>query len=168
MVEVGCGSGLLAYLLRQNQSTVYTADVNEELVPDILASLPSLPFGSRSIDAVLCFEVLEHMPFGLLAPALTEMRRVCRKYVVMSLPDQSPEFPPSTWWRRVGKSVSRWRGAEMVRVPSLPVEHHWEIGYGDVSVETIRTLSRDCGLCMEAHFRAPMNTYHHFFVLRRA
>jgi ubiquinone/menaquinone biosynthesis C-methylase UbiE len=57
----------------------------------LAGSVVDLPFPDRSFDAVGCFEVLEHLPGDLPRRALSELARVARHAVVLSVP-QEPVF----------------------------------------------------------------------------
>jgi len=69
----------------------------------VCASLHALPFAATRFDAVLCLEVLEHLPDP--AAALAELSRVARKAVILSVPHE-PYFRIGNVLR--GKHLSRW------------------------------------------------------------
>lgn len=52
------------------------------------ASLDAVPFADRSVDVVLCCEVLEHLPEALLAPACAELARVAAHSVIVTVPNR--------------------------------------------------------------------------------
>jgi ubiquinone/menaquinone biosynthesis C-methylase UbiE len=54
----------------------------------VVGSVVDLPFPDRSFDVVGCFEVLEHLPGGLPRRALSELARVARQAVVLSVPHE--------------------------------------------------------------------------------
>jgi ubiquinone/menaquinone biosynthesis C-methylase UbiE len=54
----------------------------------VSGSVVGLPFPDRSFDVVGCFEVLEHLPGDLPRRALTELARVARRAVVLSVPHE--------------------------------------------------------------------------------
>src|SRR5262249_22604454 len=47
-----------------------------------------LPFRDASFDLVLCCEVLEHLPSGVLEGTVEELKRVARRYVLVSVPNK--------------------------------------------------------------------------------
>jgi 2-polyprenyl-3-methyl-5-hydroxy-6-metoxy-1,4-benzoquinol methylase len=56
-----------------------------------IADCRELPFETDSFDAVICMEVLEHLEVEDFPKALLEIRRVCKKQLVMSVPyDEQP------------------------------------------------------------------------------
>jgi SAM-dependent methyltransferase len=52
-----------------------------------VADAAAIPFASRSFSAVICSEVLEHLPSGLFQAALVELARVARECVIISVPN---------------------------------------------------------------------------------
>lgn len=75
VIDVGCGRRPYRRFLPTNASYV-GVDSNRDLSPDVVASVTALPFRTGSIDAVMCSEVLEHVPEPSLA--LGEINRVLR------------------------------------------------------------------------------------------
>src|SRR5258706_10905902 len=90
VLEVGPGSGFVTEWLRRAGVEVKTLDLDPELKPDLVGSVTEIPLEDDAADAVVCCQVLEHLPFEQLAPALSEMGRVTRRAAVISLPDVRP------------------------------------------------------------------------------
>jgi ubiquinone/menaquinone biosynthesis C-methylase UbiE len=88
VLVIGKGSGLPSYLLEHRGFKVTTVDIQAELAPAVVCDVRQLPFSDQAFDVVVCCQVLEHIPFEFFVPALCEMRRVIRKGLVLSLPDQ--------------------------------------------------------------------------------
>ena len=94
VLDVGCGEGLLAdHLLRLRQPARFEGvDVELDrlapgLHPDLkfqAASVYQLPYPDRSVDLVVCCEVLEHLHDP--AADLAELARVARRHVLISTP----------------------------------------------------------------------------------
>jgi SAM-dependent methyltransferase len=89
-LEIGPGSGFVTNWLRKAGVRVTTLDLDPELKPDLIGSVTDIPLGDDEVDAAVCCQVLEHLPFEQAAPALAELGRVTRKGVVISLPDVRP------------------------------------------------------------------------------
>jgi SAM-dependent methyltransferase len=62
ILEVGVGNKTLTNYLKQYGYSVTTCDFDKKLAPDYVADIRALPFEDASFDAVLAFEVLEHLP----------------------------------------------------------------------------------------------------------
>jgi len=153
ILEVGVGSGLLRAVLTGVYHCIYNSlDIGEHLHPDYVGSVLDMPFADNTYDVVGCFQVLEHLPFENFERALSEICRVARKRVVVSLPDAASE-----------------------RTPVLPNkydgEHYWEINRIDFEFpkikEIIQNIAKHYQFELEREYRVAEMPYHHFFVLNR-
>lgn len=54
-------------------------------------SVAELPFPDDEFDSVTCMEVLEHVPAEVLEAGLGELRRVCGRQLLMTVPYDEPE-----------------------------------------------------------------------------
>jgi len=102
-LDAGCGEGFVARrILDAAPDIVLTGcDVSAaalEIAANanvgtrfVAGSIVDLPFPDRSFDVVGCFEVLEHLPDDLPRQALSELARVARQAVVLSVPHE-PAF----------------------------------------------------------------------------
>lgn len=104
VLDVGCGSGgTMTWFLSLYQGwRAFGIDVAPDGVraardagrSACLGSALSLPFASASMDAVVTFDVLQHLPLdGGAAQALAEMRRVLRPGGVLLLRTNAQAFP---------------------------------------------------------------------------
>lgn len=90
VLEVGPGSGVVTEWLRRAGLRVTTLDMDPAVGADLEGSVTTLPLPDGAVDAALCCQVLEHLPFDQLEPALAELGRVVRLGVVISVPDATP------------------------------------------------------------------------------
>jgi SAM-dependent methyltransferase len=90
VLEIGPGSGMVTDWLRRAGIEVTTLDVDPALEADVHGTVTELPFEADAFDAVLCSQVLEHLPFAESETALAEIARVARLGTVISLPDSTP------------------------------------------------------------------------------
>lgn len=95
LLDVGAGHGLFLEALAQQRGLRGTGiEITEAKVAyarscgvDMrLGDASKLGFGAGSFDAVVCCEVLEHLPFGVYEAALSELARVARRWVIVSVP----------------------------------------------------------------------------------
>jgi SAM-dependent methyltransferase len=170
-LEVGPGSGMLTLMLRAKGLDVITADINSSLQPSVAVCLPALPFRSQSMDVVLCFEVLEHLPIETFLPCLDELRRVAINKLIISLPNCSPVIKEpkrySIPWatNRMAKLVRRLPGLRKPE-PRLELDpaHYWEIGDQGITPASVIAQVQQCGLKHLRNFRNPYYPYHHYFI----
>jgi ubiquinone/menaquinone biosynthesis C-methylase UbiE len=93
ILDVGCGRGLLADSLQRSGVDVFGCDVGSRCPGSLrgrysVARAESLPFSDDYFDVVICSHVLEHIPD--IFRALSELRRVASKKVIIVLPIERP------------------------------------------------------------------------------
>jgi hypothetical protein len=166
VVEVGVGAGILKFLLHRAGIDVKTLDIDESLDPDVVGSVTDIPLSTNFADAVVAFQVLEHLRYDEFAPALREMTRVARSFVMLSVPDVSRWYRFDNWIPFIG------RVRFQIRLPRLnpPVhefdgQHHWEIGKKDYPFSRIENTIQSCNLHIDSTYRPWEYGYHRFFIL---
>ncbi|MGC9574634.1 MAG: class I SAM-dependent methyltransferase [Desulfobacterota bacterium U4-17] len=91
VLDVGCGNG--AFL--NSLPSIYQAvglDFSQEALKYVKTKavhgdIAALPFEPASFDLVTCLEVLEHLPYETFEKALSELQRVSKKYIIISVPN---------------------------------------------------------------------------------
>ena len=174
VIEVGVGPGAMGWMIEATfpGCRYVGVDITRELNPCVCASVVNLPFAARSFDVAFCCQVLEHLPYENFIEALSELRRVARSRVVISLPDVSPFFYLRARIPGMRRLLPRlWYGFS-IRSPFRPHhsfedhgQHHWEIGKRGYSLGRILTDIRPVGWRRVRHFRMVERWYWHFFLL---
>ncbi|MBN1595099.1 class I SAM-dependent methyltransferase [candidate division FCPU426 bacterium] len=128
VLEIGPGPGVVTHILRRAGLTVLTCDCEPSLAPDLLADVRDLPLAAGAVDFTLCCQVLEHLPFADFSVAMSEIKRVTRGQMLISLP----------YAARVVYSLHKWPGGRrsswVLHFPWLPApgqmakNHYWEMG----------------------------------------
>lgn len=166
VLEIGVGSGVISYVLRNAGIDLTTLDVDEALEPDIVASAEHIPLSDGQFDVVACFEVLEHLPFQKFGGCIQELYRVTNRHVLISLPDATPfcSFSIPRIGIRAGCLVFSLPFVRP-RKKCLCWEHRWEIGVEGYPMRRVTDAIRSAGLQIARHYRIWDNPYHRIFVL---
>jgi 2-polyprenyl-3-methyl-5-hydroxy-6-metoxy-1,4-benzoquinol methylase len=98
VLEIGVGSGVFKTIITELGVKVTTVDIDPELNPDCVATATDLPFQDSSFDTVVCFQVLEHLPYKNALTAVREITRVSSRNVLISLPDCRANFLLYFYW----------------------------------------------------------------------
>ena len=165
VLEIGIGNKTVAnYLKSQGGVEVITFDKDEKLKPDVVGDVLEIPFGNNSFDVILCAEVLEHLFFNDFENALYELKRVSKKYVVLSL----PHFGHSITLSIKIPLIKEKRLA--IRIPH-PIahklgEHYWEVGKRGYSLSKIKKILKKY-FKIKKDYIPFENQYHHFFILEK-
>jgi len=163
-LNIGSANNILSDLLIRQHKHVINLDLDVHTVPTVTATFPYVPFVTNAFDVVLCFQVLEHLPFNMLQISLTELKRLAG-LIIISLPDitltkrerQKYEF------FRTFHFPKEWK---IYKPRYVDIEHFWEIGDGKVTLEHIYSTFENANLSIIKHFRNDLGSSHHFFVLK--
>jgi 2-polyprenyl-3-methyl-5-hydroxy-6-metoxy-1,4-benzoquinol methylase len=166
-LEIGPGPGLLVGLMNQFGRKITTVDFAEDLNPDHVAALPNLPFNDDAFDVVCAFEVLEHIPWDIVPACIDELRRLARRKVLISIPNQSrifeKSFSISMTFGKKKMSKNIWR--KRLNKITNSNEHFWEIGHNGVTVkDVIDVVKRSGFICVDTFYTKP---WFQFFVLEK-
>ena len=169
VLEIGIGNKFVSNYLKEYGVNVVTFDIDIRLNPNIVGSVLFLPFAENSFDVIVCYEVLEHIPYKYFRKALFEIYRVVNSKVVISLPDIE------RCYKIHFKFLKRVEVKKYIEVPrrNKPIhkfdgEHYWEIGKQGYSLNRICQEIVESGFRIKRTYRVFENTYHRFFVLEKA
>lgn len=167
VLEVGVGNQIVAKTLKKFGVRMTTLDIDPELKPDVVGSVTEIPFEALSFDASMACEVLEHLPFDQFQKALSEIHRVTKKFVLISLPHRGS--PVYLVWK-----VPLFKSHELFfKIPhfwkkktSTP-EHYWELGMHGFSIKRIRLEIESHGFRIKEYKIYANDPAHCFFVLEK-
>ena len=175
VLEVGTGDGVVRRCLQPLVRSYTVVDVNAQLQPDVLADLrvPQPALAGR-FDAVVCTEVLEHIPFADLPLCLSQLHGFLRPggLLFLTLPHRkghmlvvTPRQRLLKWRFPVGlTSLSEAWNRFVRRRIWIDPHHCWEIGDGHVTRAQVESRLRGAGLTTERFTELP---YCDYWVLRR-
>jgi len=91
IIDVGCGNGIITNLLA-DKFEVMGLDISETALmslkcPFIVSSATKIPCEDAAYDLVLSSEMLEHLNNDDLILAIIELKRVSKKYILISVPN---------------------------------------------------------------------------------
>lgn len=166
VLEIGPGPGLFKVTALALGVAVETLDIDPNLEPDHIASVFTMPFEDSAYDVVCAFQVLEHLPFEKSKMAFSEMARVAKKAIVISLPDAATRWPVSIHIPMIGLIDFLIPKPRLVAPQHVfDGEHYWEINKKGYSLEKIiNEFSSSAPLKLEKTYRVTENPYHIFFV----
>jgi len=172
VLEVGVGNKTMNSYLKQGGVKVTSCDFDKSLKPDKVGDIRNLPFKDSEFDLAVAFEVLEHLPFEDFEKSVSELGRVSKKYVIISIPYSSLFFEVIF----NSPAVNKLFGGLFKRVhlhlpyfflkPQESPHHYWEMGRKGYSIHKIRhMLKKKFRIVKEV--KPYLSVSHHFFVLKK-
>jgi SAM-dependent methyltransferase len=168
ILEIGIGNGFVSRYLRQRSYNLTTLDHDRRLDPDVAASVLNLPFRDAYFDVVACYEVLEHLPYQVVPQAISELARVSKASLLISVPDLTRAYSFLLTVPKLGTITG------LIHVPRLRPrahhfdgEHYWEIGKAGYPLRRIKRLFAQAEMSLVRTFRPVEMPWHRFFILER-
>lgn len=95
VLDVGAGDGRVLHHLSAARPDLVAVAAERSVAAlaharslRVQAGVDSLPFADRSVDAVLCCEVLEHLPSPVFCASRAELARVADRHVLITVPNR--------------------------------------------------------------------------------
>ncbi len=169
VLEIGAGDGVLSSYLKDNTTIKYSSmDIAEDLHPDILCSIDDMKqVESNAFDAVCAFEVLEHLPFEKFGMILDNLKRVSRKWVLISLPHWGRHFSFEIRMPFFHKLQRQFKLNLFPMKHKFNGQHYWEIGKAGFGLKRIKKEIKKNGFNIVNDYVAFESPYHHFFILKK-
>lgn len=145
--DVGCGNGTLTNYLND---TYFSVGIDRSLAAlrwvrkhRCQMDVASLSFAENAFDMVISTEVIEHLPYHLYIRGLSEIVRIARRYIMISVPycedltikrSKCPHcgcrFHATYHMRSYNREhmenlFSRWTGVELVRAEGIVIENNF-------------------------------------------
>lgn len=172
VLEIGIGNKMVSSYLENHGIQIETCDFDKELKPDYIADIRNLPLKDNSYELIIACEVLEHIPWQDVDKALSEMQRVTKKYVLISIPYSSAGFELIMKFPGAGKIMKKPFFDLFFRIPyffmdiKFSGEHYWEMGRKKYPAIKIRREFKKYFKIVK-EIRPVINSYHHFFILEK-
>ncbi len=171
---IGKGDGLLEVIIKKFNplAKIITFDYAEDLEPTVCGNVNNLDafFDDNEFSAVICCQVLEHLPFIDFKNILYQINRILRinGKLVMSLPDSGICLSFYTHLPKIGDhsctiKICRFYKKEF----KFNGQHYWEInGANKYSLKKIKSTI-EAEFKIKDVFLVPQNSYHRFFICEK-
>jgi len=156
------------FRLNNIKHSITTMDIDSKSQPDVVGDIRKIPLKDKRFDMTICFEVLEHIPYHEINKALYEMKRVTKKFIIISVPHDSiylsfaiklPLLRLKNFFIKITDPFYK----KYKPRKNVPFPHYWEIGYRPFSLKKFKNLIESSELFIVRDFRNPLFPYHHFF-----
>lgn len=166
VLEIGPGSGHTTWLLRKWGIDVKTLDFDPRVGADIVADITRTGLPDGAFDCILAAEVLEHLPFEEFDLALSELYRIARRNVVITLPAPFLGISALINMPKI-KPFGLFFGIPFRVDHQFDGEHYWELGKRGYSKSKILKHIRLAGFKIIETFRPAPSVYCLFIVLSK-
>jgi hypothetical protein len=166
ILEIGKGSGFLNEYLSAHGCNIKTFDFDESLKPDYVGDIRELSTAAgEKFDTIVCFEVLEHIPFDEVPEVLDQLAETTNNICIISVPQFRLYV---SYWLKFPelKPFKGYLSLPFYRNHKFKGQHYWELGYRGYTIRRFKRLINKKFL-LQQDFTHPLMPYHHFFYLRK-
>lgn len=171
LLLIGMGDGIVSHLLTKIRPDlqITTLDFASDLYPDICCDIRELSdHVKEKFDAVLCCQVLEHLPYEDFENILQQIKSVLSPQgtFILSLPDGGIEIRFLIHFPKL-KYINSFKRLCRYHKKDFPFngEHYWEINVTkDYPLKRIKN-SIEKFYHIQREYLVENNTYHRFFIL---
>jgi len=168
---IGVGDGTVVDYLKKakRELEITTYDFDPDLNPDVVGDVRNILFEDGSFDAVVAFEVLEHIPYEDVSGVLNKISKIS-KLAIISLPSRRSGFEFILKFPFIRTLLKR----DFIDIRfTLPLiflgfkesgQHYWEIDRSKFSFRKIKNLLNTFFL-IESIESMPLDLYRNYFVL---
>jgi len=167
VLEVGPGGGVVTDNLRKDGVRVVTCDIAEDLHPDVVGSITALPFADEEFSLALAAEVLEHIQWQDVPQALSELRRVSAKHVVVSLPHPGWVFSLAFKLPLLPHLNLFFQIPFFWKEHKFNGEHYWELGKKGYPVRRFVAAAKAAGLELVSTHKHIDDPVHRLFIFKK-
>ncbi|MCB9805880.1 class I SAM-dependent methyltransferase [Candidatus Nomurabacteria bacterium] len=168
---IGPGDRVVSDYLKKNPNyEIVTFDIDADLEPDVVGDVRHLPFSLDEFDLVVAFEVLEHIEYKYFEPVLSELKKISKNKVIISIPYRMTSFEFIFKFPGIRsllhKDYLRLAFDIPLRFPGFAVstQHYWEIDNGEFPIYRIRK-SLKTSFNIQKEERPVLDRYHVFLTL---
>jgi len=164
VLELGPGPGIFKMMIANFQISIKTVDINPKINPDYIASATNLPIKDQSFDCICAFQMLEHLPYNDSLKVFSEMVRVTKKNIVISLPDAKNLYVFSIHAPIIGQ---RYYWIPSRTIHKLGKDHYWEVNKERYSLNKILSDFYRNNVMLKKTYRIKENSRHRIFVFEK-
>lgn len=161
---IGKGAGIVEVVigLLAPQIKIFSCDIEFKLYPDIVADIKNLPIREKSIDIIICCQVLEHIKWEFIEEILENFKNLAKTCVIISVPQKRKyikfeiDFPYIGCKRLILKYP-------FCKKETSSKQHCWELNRG-ISKKRFEKLIQKF-FKIEKTFLNEINCEHRFYIL---
>ncbi len=170
ILEVGPGNNIVKCVLKQLGYEIKTLDIDKKINPDFIDDiLNPKEINKFEFDLILACQILEHLQYSDSLIAIQNLRKITRKYLIISLPIYDRfitkisfdflglKFRKTFYFNLLfPRPKHKFRG-----------QHYWTIGKQGYALNKIRNDFRKLGFEVKKEFRPFEKNNHYFFILEK-